>query len=89
MVAESKRKMLTYEAIRAREGISGARAYMGLTYNPFVTRAAYKHSFTRRIMDMEHEVLIGEEMWDHIGGAGTFLELQELIDIAGSALLPG
>ena len=87
MVAESKRKMLTFEAMMARQGISSARAFMGLTYNPFMTRKAYGHNVTKRVMDMEREVLIGEEMWDYIGGQGTFSELLELIDTAQSSIL--
>ncbi len=87
MVAESKRKMLTFETIMARRGIDNARAFMGLTYNPFLTRKAYGHSVTKRVMDMEREVLIGEEMWDYIGGTGTFAELQELIDSTQSTVL--
>lgn len=87
MVAESKRKMLTFETIMARRDIPTARAFMGLTYNPFITREAYGHSVTKRVMDMTQEVLIGEEMWDYIGGPGTFEELQELIDTAQSSIL--
>jgi hypothetical protein len=49
-----------------------AQAFLGLTYNPYVERHLYKWSFTKRIMDMEKEVLIGKEMWDKLGGAGTF-----------------
>ena len=87
MVAESKRKMLTFEIMMARRGIPTARAFMGLTYNPFITREAYGHSVTKRVMDMTQEVLIGEEMWDYIGGPGTFRELQELIDTAQTSIL--
>lgn len=87
MVAESKRKMLTFETIMARRETPNARAYMGLTYNPFLSRAAYGHNVTKRVMDMDSEVLIGEEMWDFIGGPGTFAELQKLIDSAQSTIL--
>jgi len=31
-------------------------------------------------MDMEGEVLIGEEFWDKIGGKGTYAELLDTID---------
>lgn len=79
IAAESKRKMLYFLAIQDRKEIEGAQAFLGLTYNPFGTRGNYNHPFTRRVMDMEEEVLIGSELWDYIGGAGAYDELLELI----------
>ena len=80
IAAESKRKMLYFLAIMNRRGVTGAKAFLGLTYNPFITRANYKHNFTSRIMDMENEVLIGAELWDYIGGPETYDELLEIIE---------
>ncbi|MBI4199155.1 MAG: TdeIII family type II restriction endonuclease [Chloroflexi bacterium] len=80
IAAESKRKMLYFLAIMERQGVPNARAYLGLTYNPFLTRAAYGHSFTRQIMDMDAQVLLGQELWDHIGGDGTYDELLAIIE---------
>ena len=79
VAAESKKKMLYFLLIMARKSIVGPQSYLGLTYNPFLTRNNYSHNFTERIMDMNAEVLIGEEMWDFIGGAGTYSELLEII----------
>jgi hypothetical protein len=31
-------------------------------------------------MDIEREVLIGEEMWDKIGGKGTFDKLLKILE---------
>ena len=58
----------------------GAQAYLGLTYNPFIERAAYAHSYTKQIMDMEWQVLMGSELWDMIGGTGTYAELLDIIE---------
>ncbi len=80
VAAESKRKMLYYLAIKNRQGVIGSKAFLGLTYNPFVTRAQYRHSFTKQIMDMERQVLMGHELWDYLGGAGTYSELLALIE---------
>ena len=80
IAAESKRKILYYLLIMDRKGVAGAKGFLGLTYNPDLTRAAYSHSFTKRIMDMERQVLIGEELWDTIGGPGTYRELLNIID---------
>lgn len=79
IAAESKKKMLYFLAIKHRQNVAGAKAFIGLTYNPFVTRANYSHSFTNRIMDMEREVLIGSELWDYLGGPGAYNELLELV----------
>ena len=79
IAAESKKKMLYFLAIMDRQNVAEAKAFLGLTYNPFVTRANYRHSFTNRIMDMENEVLIGSELWDYLGGAGAYNELLELV----------
>ena len=80
IAAESKKKILYYHLIMDRKGISNAKAFLGLTYNPYLTRKKYAHSFTKQIMDMERQVLIGSEMWDLIGGLGAFDELLEIID---------
>ena len=55
-------------------------AYLGFPYNPFIRRQDYSHRPTLRIMDISSEVLIGEEMWDKIGGPGTFMELLKVLD---------
>lgn len=79
IAAESKRKILSFLAMMHRNGIVGAQAFLGLTYNPFVTRDNYSHGPTRQILDIEKEVLIGSETWDLIGGAGTYDALLEII----------
>ncbi len=80
IAAESKRKLLYYLALMHRQGTFNAKAFMGLTYNPFVTRQDYGHSFTKQIMDMNHQVLIGDELWNYLGGPGTYDELMQIID---------
>jgi hypothetical protein len=80
VAAESKRKMLYFLAMMNRQSVSGAKAFLGLTYNPYLTRANYSHSFTKQIMDMENEVLMGQELWDYLGGPGTYRQLLDIID---------
>ncbi len=88
--AESKRKILAFEAYMRTDGdpvIVGdftihrpnemARGYLAF---PYGLRESYNHAFTQRVMDMNTEVLIGAELWDLIGGAGTFDELLSIID---------
>lgn len=77
--AESKKKILYYLAIMQAQEHLGARCYLAFPYNPFLTRAKYAHNFTQQIMDMDKEVLIGEEFWNIIGGNETYEELLQII----------
>jgi hypothetical protein len=49
-------------------------AYFALPYNPYQHREAYAWTHPKRWFDMQRDpvVLIGEEFWDMIGGAGTY-----------------
>ena len=78
--AESKRKILYFLTIIDRKGISGGKAFLGLTYNPYGTRERYAWSFTKRVMDMRSQVLIGDELWDMIGGPGTYQEILSVLE---------
>jgi hypothetical protein len=84
--AESKRKMLYFKVIAyitlyPTKGKLGV-AYLGLPYNPFMTRESYLQNWQiiMRVFDVNKEVLIGKEMWDKIGGPGAFNELLKIID---------
>jgi len=74
--AESKRKMLLFQALFENKN---PQAFLALYYNPYYPKR-YKHSFTERIMDMNEEVLIGEDMWNKLGGEGTYDELLRIIE---------
>ena len=80
IAAESKKKILYYLLIMDRKGVGGARGVMGFTYNPYGKRESYAHSITKRIMDMDYEVVMGEELWDLLGGPGTYTELLGIIE---------
>jgi len=81
--AETKHKILIFIALLYQHNPHG---YLVFPYNPFVTRADYRHSFTKRIMDMQSQVLMGSEFWDEIGGEGTFDQLLEIIYMVGEEL---
>jgi hypothetical protein len=81
--AETKSKILTFETLLRGKH---ARGYLAFAYNPFITRAAYAHGFTKQIMDMSVEVLMAEEFWDKIGGSGTFSELLSIVDSVGNEI---
>lgn len=81
--AETKQKILTFMTLRRTEN---PKAFMAFPYNPFITRAEYKHGFTNRIMDMAEDVLMGEEFWDYIGGNNTFKEIIDVIEEVGDEI---
>ena len=61
------------------QGIKRAEAYLGFTYNPYVERDNFKHWPVLQMMDMEKQVLVGEELWDKLGGPGTFTTIVSII----------
>ncbi|MDI6903786.1 MAG: TdeIII family type II restriction endonuclease [Methanocellales archaeon] len=75
--AESKKKMLFFRALLADKN---PEAFFAFPYNPFIYREEYRHNFTKQIMDMDKEVLIGEEMWNKLGGKDTYGELLSIIE---------
>lgn len=63
-------------------GVPNCNTYFGLPYNPYgEAHEAYAFSPPMGIFDFHNDpvVLIGQEMWDTIGGAGCY---DELLDIA-------
>jgi hypothetical protein len=67
----SKEKILKLYSM-VNNPISGA--YFALPYNPYGKRENYNWSFPARWFNMKEDkvVLIGNEFWDFIGGAGTY-----------------
>ncbi|MBU0571379.1 MAG: TdeIII family type II restriction endonuclease [Candidatus Omnitrophica bacterium] len=67
----SKEKILKLYSMEPRQ-IDGA--YYALPYNPYGKRADYAWAFPARWFDMKNDevVLIGDEFWEKIGGAGTY-----------------
>ena len=67
----SKEKMFK---LLAMDGTPVQHAYYALPYNPYIKRENYEWSFPGRWFNMKEDscVLIGEELWDLIGGEGTY-----------------
>jgi hypothetical protein len=77
--SESKRKILTFLAVMNARRVRRAEAYLGFTYNPYVERDNFKHWPVLQMMDMQKQVLIGEELWDKLGGPGTFKAIVAIV----------
>lgn len=67
----SKEKILKLYSMQPLQ-VDGA--YYALPYNPYGKRADYAWAFPARWFDMKNDdvVLIGDEFWEKIGGAGTY-----------------
>lgn len=74
----SKEKILKLHAMEPR---MVAGAYFALPYNPYGKREDYAWGYPSRWFNMKADevVLIGDELWEKIGGAGTY---QAFIDAA-------
>lgn len=78
----SKEKMFK---LLAMEGHPIDAAYYALPYNPYGKRENYEWSFPSRWFNMKEDqsVLIGEELWDLIGGEGTYAHFVKEINKLG------
>lgn len=76
----SKEKLLKLHCMKPRQVKD---AFYALPYNPYGSRERYNWSFPRRWFNMREDrcVLIGNDLWDKLGGAGTY---EAIIDVAAS-----
>ena len=63
------------------------KTMIGIPYNPYEP-APYKRWTMKGMLDMQNEILIAEELWDFIGGKGTYSALLDAFEIAGIELRP-
>lgn len=70
----TKKKILQFMSISPNH-----KGFYALHYNPYITKKAYKWSFTKSIMDMDKQVLLGEEMWNYLGNENTYTELISIL----------
>ena len=73
----SKRRLLVFKAFYAGRN---PQAYVAFYYNPYIRREDYKWWPPLQILAITNEVLIGQEMWDYIGGPGTYREILQLVE---------
>jgi hypothetical protein len=78
----SKEKMFK---LLAMDGHPIDEAYYALPYNPYIKRENYEWSFPARWFNMKEDpcVLIGEDLWNMIGGKGTYAHFIEEINKLG------
>lgn len=75
------------DCLHLKLGIPNCNAYFGLHYNPYgENKSDYAFSPPMRIFDLWNDpvVLIGQEMWDTIGGIGCYNEIIEIAKQVGN-----
>ena len=83
---EVTERLLRVYALK-RQGPPTVNAYFAMAYNPYGSRREdYRHSFSLRYLNMEHEVLLGPEFWTLVGGEGAYEELLAIYREVGNAL---
>ncbi|RKU38302.1 TdeIII family type II restriction endonuclease [Candidatus Poribacteria bacterium] len=83
-----KRTLLEWTAAElAREPGAVVNAMIGLPYNPYEPEP-YKRWTLRGMFDLQYDILIAEELWNFIGGEGTYKDLLKAFEDAGIELRP-
>ena len=81
-----KRTLLEWTAAEfARDPDIVINTMIGVPYNPYEPKP-YKRWTLEGMLDMEHDILIAEELWNFIGGEGTYTELLDAFEQAGIEL---
>jgi len=73
----SKRRLLIFRGYYVGKN---PQAYIAFYYNPYIGREKYNWWPTLQILDINNEVLIGQEMWDYLGGPDTYNQILEIIE---------
>lgn len=80
---EITERLLRIHAIKQANRPS-VNAYFAMGYNPYGRlKTSYQHSFSLQYLDIANQLLLGEEFWAYIGGAGTFDQLLEIYQEVG------
>lgn len=83
-----KRMLLTWAAAEMfKEPSIEIHPLIAIPYNPYEPEP-YNRWTMRGIFDLQHEVLVADEMWDFIGGSDSYTDLLECFEIAGINLRP-
>ena len=69
----------------AREPEANVNTMIGIPYNPYDPKR-YQRWTMRGMLDLNHEVLIAENLWDFLGGEGSYADLLDAFEMAGIEL---
>ena len=83
---EFKRTLLEWTAAElARNPEVVVNTMIGIPYNPYEPKP-YERWTLKGMLDLDHEVLVAEELWDFLGGEGTYADLLDAFEMAGIEL---
>ena len=81
-----KRTLLEWTAAElARDPGTAIKTIIGIPYNPYEPEP-YRRWTMRGMFDMPNEILVAEELWNFIGGEGSYADLLAAFEIAGTEL---
>ena len=83
---EFKRTLLEWAAAElAKDPEIVVNTMIGIPYNPYEPKP-YERWTLKGMLDLDHEVLVAEKLWDFLGGEGTYAILLDAFEIAGIEL---
>jgi hypothetical protein len=83
-----KRMLLEWVAAEmARNPEVKINSIVAVPYNPYEPEP-YNRWTIRGMLDLEHELLVADELWDFIGGDGAYQEVLDCFEEAGIELRP-
>lgn len=83
-----KRMLLSWAGSEmARNPGVNIQTYIAIPYNPYEPQP-YNRWTMRGMFDLKNEVLVAEELWDFLGGSGTYQDLLDCFEKAGIELRP-
>ncbi len=81
-----KRTLLEWAAIAYTQNIQAKiHTLIAIPYNPYEPKP-YERWTIKGMLDDKHELMVGREFWDFLGGRGTYDNLLECFEIAGIQL---
>jgi len=83
-----KRMLLEWTAAEfARNPEVNIHTIIAIPYNPYEPKP-YRRWTMKGMLDVAHELLVGEELWDFIGGEGAYNDLLDCFERVGIDLRP-
>ncbi len=83
---EFKRTLLEWTAAElTRDPEASVNTMIGIPYNPYEPKP-YERWTLKGMLDLQHDILIAEELWNFIGGEGTYTDLLDAFEMAGIEL---
>ena len=83
-----KRTLLEWTAAElAKNPNIDVNTIIGIPYNPYEPKP-YSRWTMRGLFDIPKEILVAEELWEFIGGEGSYQDLLDSFEIAGIELRP-